>query len=267
MFNEKKGCKLFIVEGENREKNIFEAMKKFFSWGEIKVVVLPAEQNIYMLWESMKKDDFQTDILEVIKEKVDPSKYGLDNIGVNDVDEIYLFFDYDAHHGNISDGTLTADIIKEMLDTFSNETELGKLYISYPMIEALRDWNEDNCLAYTGCVCNIVNFNHYKQISGDNNINANIMKYSSTEWHEVIKIYVLRISCLFDLGRVPTYQEYRNKVNPKTIFEQQMAKYVFKDKIFILSAIPEFLLEYFGEEFWKKWVHIKNLKKCQFFNR
>lgn len=31
------------------------------------------------------------------------------------------------------------DILCEMLETFNNETELGKLYVSYPMIESIKE--------------------------------------------------------------------------------------------------------------------------------
>ncbi len=57
----------------------------------------------------------------------------LENISKDQIAEIYLFFDYDKHASNSSD-----EKIKKMLEVFDNETEKGKLYISYPMIEAIK---------------------------------------------------------------------------------------------------------------------------------
>lgn len=44
---------------------------------------------------------------------------------------IYLIFDFDPHYQKYSDKT-----ILNILNFFSNETENGKLYINYPMVEA-----------------------------------------------------------------------------------------------------------------------------------
>ena len=38
-----------------------------------------------------------------------------------------------------------ADAVDQMLESFDNETENGKLYISYPMVEALRDYKPGLC--------------------------------------------------------------------------------------------------------------------------
>ena len=48
-----------------------------------------------------------------------------------------MFFDYDGHAPLADD-----EKIKELLILFNEETSFGKLYISYPMIEALKHINE-----------------------------------------------------------------------------------------------------------------------------
>ena len=63
--------KAFIVEGEVREPQIIDNISKvFFSHGNVKIITLPAGENIYMLWKKLKEDDFNTDIIEVLREKV-----------------------------------------------------------------------------------------------------------------------------------------------------------------------------------------------------
>ena len=135
----------FIVEGEDREpliiNNIF---KVFFSHANFKIFMLPAEQNIYMLWKKLKEDDFDTDIIEVLREEHEDLEKQLDGIGRDDFSEIYLFFDYDVHQNNLSRDD-DPNVLEQMLTNFDNETENGKLYISYPMVEALRDFESGRC--------------------------------------------------------------------------------------------------------------------------
>ena len=67
--------KAFIVEGVVREPQIIDNISKvFFAHGNFKIITLPAEENIYMLWKKLKADDFS---------------------------EVYLFFDYDMHQTNL----------------------------------------------------------------------------------------------------------------------------------------------------------------------
>ena len=64
--------KAFIVEGEAREPQIIDNISKvFFSHGNVKIITLPAGENIYMLWKKLKEDDFNTDIIEVLRERND----------------------------------------------------------------------------------------------------------------------------------------------------------------------------------------------------
>ena len=54
--------------------------------------------------------------------------------------QIFLFFDYDFQNRIGVDRV--NDILEEMLDYFDDETENGKLYVNYPMIESLKHTKE-----------------------------------------------------------------------------------------------------------------------------
>ena len=137
--------KAFIVEGEAREPQIIDNISKvFFSHGNFKIITLPAGENIYMLWKKLKADDFDTDIIEVLRESNDDISKQLDGLSRDDFSEVYLFFDYDMHQTNLGKED-DADAVKQMLESFDNETVNGKLYISYPMVEALRDSDKRIC--------------------------------------------------------------------------------------------------------------------------
>ena len=137
--------KAFIVEGEAREPLIIDNISKvFFNHGNFEIITLPAGENIYMLWKKLKEDDFDTDIIEVLRESNKGIREQLADLTRDDFSEVYLFFDYNAHQTNLGKSD-DANVVNQMLESFNNETENGKLYISYPMVEALRDFEAGIC--------------------------------------------------------------------------------------------------------------------------
>lgn len=255
-------CIAFIVEGESREPLIIENIKSiFFSNKTTELITLPAAQNIYMLWQKMKEDDFETDIIEVIRESCAESAIQLSTYSRDDFAEIYLFFDYDGHQNNLADnGHDSNDVIGEMLDSFNNETENGKLYISYPMVEALRDFETGTCLPVTRCQWVIQEFNKYKTQSAQKSSYQSFNNYSFPIWQELINVFALRVSCLWGYRIMLSYDDYRKKVTPSTIWQQQQ-NYIESGKIFVLSCFPEFLLDYYGGSQWRKCTCFQQMKK------
>jgi len=255
--------KLFIVEGEDRDYRFVNEMSFcFFSKGkfEAKVINLPASQNIYMLYRLLKEDDFDTDIVEILRDTVDVAKEKLEGVDRQDIDEVYLFFDYDVHQNNLSheNKCLSADdVVTTMLEVFDNETENGKLYISYPMVEALYDYKEGMCEAYSGCLFDINSLNKYKEASGRDNPNASI-HFSYAEWKHILNIFVVRIMCLFGIDDV-SFEFFRENVSPLSIFKKENELKKEDNEVFILSAFPEFIFDYFKIDFWN--THAKMKKK------
>ena len=81
--------KAFIVEGEVREPQIIDNISKvFFAHGNFKIITLPAEENIYMLWKKLKADDFDTDIIEVLRESNDVIREQLEGLSRVDFSEV-----------------------------------------------------------------------------------------------------------------------------------------------------------------------------------
>ena len=94
--------KAFIVEGEVREPQIIDNISKvFFTHKNYKIITLPAGQNIYMLWKKLKEDDFDTDIIEVLREEHIELEKQLEGLNRDNFSEVYLFFDYDGHQNNL----------------------------------------------------------------------------------------------------------------------------------------------------------------------
>ena len=252
----------FIVEGDVREMDIFENVKKnFFDSSKVDVISFPAGENIYMLWKRLKEDAFQTDVIELVRERDAKAAEIIKDYTRDSFSEIYLFFDYDRHQNNLSKAEIDSDVIQEMIDTFNNETEYGLLYISYPMVEAVRDYSEDDCETDSGCVINLSETGNYKNISSRIASHNAIKEYTINEWQFIIDSYVQRVSCLMGREQVVSLEEYKRQVTERLIYDLQK-QYEQQGKVFVLSAIPGFLLAYNRQPFWHRMVnHSHNKRK------
>ena len=68
----------------------------------------------------------------------------------------------------------------------------------------------------------------------------------------------MRISCLFGQLNVVSYEQYLETASPYDIYICEKNG-TDKNRVFILSAFPEFLVDYFGMKLWKTCVkHTKN---------
>ena len=118
---------LFIVEGEVDEVNILgNDTKGLLSLIGVNANVVAVANPIYELYDFLHNDEYE-DIVSYLKFK---KKIQIER-AKGAFSAIYLVFDFEHHYKKYSD-----EKIIEMLKFFNNETENGKLYISYPMIEA-----------------------------------------------------------------------------------------------------------------------------------
>ena len=121
---------LVLVEGE---KTDLQLMERLFNLYEIDMQyqIVPYKTNIYVLYNEMFKDGNpdDMDILAHLKEhEKDQKKKALFDERFSD---ILLVFDLDPQ-----DPQFSVEIIVEMSEYFVESTDMGKLYINYPMVEA-----------------------------------------------------------------------------------------------------------------------------------
>lgn len=259
---------LFIVEGEKRDVRFLNDLADEITAGTrtVETLVLPASQNIYMIYDQLEEDDFETDIIEVLRESSPKAASLLADLQRDDVDEVYLFFDFDPQHfkrkGMDSVKGGSSNILAKMLEIFDNETDLGKLYISYPMIEAAYDYKrgESLCAAYSSCFIPFASLNKYKSLAGKDNPIASEHKF---QWKELLNVFIQRAICLFDREGIG-FLEYRQYVTPTLIYREQEKLLNVNNVVFCLSALPEFLLDYYGEEYWHDNIdgEVINRREC-----
>ena len=252
---------LFIVEGEVTEPQILKSLQKcFFSSkqypkSEIDYLVLPACTNIYTIWRKLETDSWETELLEVIKELCrnipeKRQKVDLQALSSADYAEIYLFFDYDGQANDIP-GNQHNEILLKMLQSFSDETDMGKLYLSFPMVEALKDFSSSASCMESVCITSVNVGRQYKRDVAKRALVTDFRRFDDSMWKAALRLFLQKVCCLFD-RKVMDFVEFRKLVTPERMFDVQNKKYIRqKGQVMILSAVPEFLLDYFGEEFWE----------------
>jgi hypothetical protein len=113
-----------------RKKSITDNLTKFFV-NENTIVTCAYCTTIYKMYVEISEDEY-LDTFSLVKD-IEQNKDSLKDFKRTDFSQIYMFFDYDGHVTNASDKKLN-----DLLEFFNEETEKGKLYISYPMVEALK---------------------------------------------------------------------------------------------------------------------------------
>lgn len=129
---------LMLTEGKEPDKKLIEHIVKEF---QIKGEVIWAKiGTIYAFYKDIKeKYDENMDVIKYIKYKY--SDKISKEFKASEISYLYLFFDYDLHsklneeYKNIEKIYERINEISEINSFFENETENGKLYLSFPMIE------------------------------------------------------------------------------------------------------------------------------------
>ncbi|MBE7647682.1 hypothetical protein [Tenacibaculum finnmarkense] len=248
---------LFIFEGEKTEKNILNSLTKYFINEQENTLITCAYcAEIYQLYKEISKDD-NLDTFTLLKEKK-INKELLAPYSRNDFAEIYMFFDYDGH------STLASDKkIEELLNLFNEETEKGKLYLNYPMVESLKH------------IKSLENFKNSKVKAKENirykqKVNSEsknefiqINKYTKDIWIQLINLHLKKANFIIN----DDYIVPLNNISQANVFQKQLEKYINIDStVSVLSSFPLFLLNYYGVTFITKLiseVHLSTSKNHQ----
>ena len=249
---------LFIFEGARTEDKLVEKLERNFL-GDRHAIKCVYDAEIYQLYRTIKEEKgFSIDIVSLLKERTADNHRILNDYTRDSFAYIYLFFDYDAHSTLADD-----DKIKEMLSFFNNETEEGMLYISYPMVEAIRHFKDlesfksltvkckrRNCPYKNGCddkdKClkephykNLVTIDSKPQLS-------NVNSYTKAVWQELIAAHLCKANDLVN----ETFALPTSLISQEAIFLKQLDKYICHKcpKVAVLSAFPLYVLDYFGYE-------------------
>jgi hypothetical protein len=255
---------LLVFEGGKTEPSIFDNIKSVFFKNQDRKRMIYAifGANILKLWKELNEaPDFDTVVMlrDIVRNKDD-----LKGIDRNNVSEIHLFFDFEGHLPEQPPNAHCA-IICEMLAFFDEETDHGKLWISYPMVEALKHTYKDLTRCFD-CIQDINDNTRYKEKVGKISDFQDTRYYTFPDWHRIIAVNTRKAVCLVNCGySVPAYIEASSVLKQARIFEAQKRRFILSNSsVVVLSSFPFFLLYYFGEALYNEIDFTDFDKECQF---
>lgn len=241
---------LFIFEGAKYEPALYDGIKPLFFNRSKDQILCSFCSSIYTFYKRLK-DDFDgfadvVDVLKLEKEKVDPENE-IFQYKSSDFESIYLFFDYDFYKGDLK--SKNAQIL-ELLEYFNEETENGKLFISYPMIESIQYTKilpDDEFHTYTVLredsfgdkfKKDTKRFCHYKGYAYLKDL---------TNWNYLVQQNVCKANMLTKDSL--SWPKQKEDIEQIPILDAQLYKHITpNDEVAILNAFPLFLYHYFPKE-------------------
>lgn len=241
---------LFIFEGASYEPPLYEGIKSLFFPRSNDQVICSFCSSIYTFYKRLK-DEFDgfADVVDVLKTellKTDP-KNELLRYKSSDFESIYLFFDYDFYRGDLS---VKNAQIKELLEYFNEETENGRLFISYPMIESIqytKELPDPDFHKYTVKREDSIGEKFKKEARKFCHYKGYAYLKDEGNWKKLVFQHVLKANEIINDSL--SWPLTKDDVEQNVLFGAQLEKYVItQDKVAILNAFPMFLYYYFPTE-------------------
>ena len=232
---------LFVFEGEKTENQIANNLLSFFIKEEDKVVVKSAyKTDIYWLYNQIIQDD-DLDIFHLLKEKNDHLKdYPRDIFS-----QIYLFFDYDGHIA-----TASPEKVEKLLKFFNEETNNGKLYVSYPMVEAIKCYQSKDQTKNFKDLCYIVPQGAVFKRFVDEYIDfkcQDLTCYSKDHWVEILHLNLKKYNWITNDKFDFDFEE----LCQNRLLESQIYKFINPyNTVSVIASFPIMLTDYYG----KNWL-------------
>lgn len=254
---------LFVFEGAKREPDMFRAIETLF-FQDKQNIVCSFGNNIYELYNELQSFEGDGDVVSILKERYQGQKDSpfTGDAKSSDFSEIFLIFDYDFQNKNLPLEVMNRQI-EEMLNLFNDETDNGRLYINYPMVEAIRYtktlpdkdfWTY--VISRKDCTDSSFksiadSFSDYKSLdfltlsprrpATDKERSTRLGNWSLLIAQNVSKANYL---CRGE-NSIP---EDKDVVNQLAVFDAQKRYLTSSESVSILSAFPLFLFDYFPKD-------------------
>lgn len=245
---------LYIMEGKSPDCNVLKRLQAAFpeelsDISENKIVVTYAS-NIYELYKKLKnlesETDFFADIFEVLKEN-EQNREILSNYTRESFWQIFLFFDLDIHGKDVN---AASQEVSELIDYFNDETENGKIYINYPMVEVSTICNKSSgLLGRDRCLIPIekcLNDGFKKLANEINKSDPDVCRLNTQEnWILICKHNYQKANWIISDGNLPSQGITLNNLGQREIFNGE-STFLKQNQIASLGGFPFLLLEYLG---------------------
>ena len=224
---------LCIFEGESREHKYFRTIQSHY-FDENSILFCSYGNDIYELYKEISEDN-DLDIVELLRESknVPANKDILESYSSDDFNQVFLFFDFEYQDNHFDINKLGL-----MISIFNEETGNGKLFVSYPMIEAIRDVPSideyiDHKVSLANCTGKL-----YKPLSAKGLREfQDPRKITKKNWDKLIEINILKANFIISNNRVD------NTSHPVQlgILSKQAELMNLTEFVYVLSSFPLFI--------------------------
>lgn len=248
---------LLIFEGQRDEPRIMSTIARLYLQGGERLVYCPFGTDTYTLWkevEEYSKDGGEPDVFAIVRGRMSrKGDHSLDSFKSYQFSSIYLFFDYDPQNLKLGVDKLNV-AVSSTIETFSDPTGNGQVFISYPMVEALY-YNAESVLL-SECRSfkrlSLSSLPHFAKspllLKTDANFRVvdtpseSRLRALQVNWERVVLANIMKANYICNKKRA--LPESIEDVSQKLIFEHQKTDYVSNGEVAILSGFPAFLYEY-----------------------
>ena len=187
---------LLLVEGEKAEPRLLKHFYSLYDKSEIEIVSF--NTNIYVMYKFLKEYysnvegeiDYQSiDLVLFLNDFF--NRAGDDKLDRNSFSDILLIFDFEPH-----DQLFNIGVIKELIINFNNSTDVGKLYINYPMLESYKDIGSSDIDEFGKSKVSTNELQNYKQLVGSRTIFSDLRKVDKTVGKQIIDFHKSKIKLI-----------------------------------------------------------------------
>ncbi|OBR63646.1 hypothetical protein A7K91_06805 [Paenibacillus oryzae] len=240
---------LLLVEGEKEEPKL---LSHFYNlYGVHNVHIVSYKTNLYAFYQRLKKEyaDPSGNIeYEFIDLPLFLNSYfnlqGDDKLSKSDFQDILLIFDYDPQ-----DPLYASNKLIELVTNFADSTDLGKLYINYPMLESYKDIDNLESDDFLSSVLHFQELhkigshkqNPYKRLVASRTCISKIENISKEEGNKIIKLHSNKLNALI--------QSNTSSMNTKYIelCIAQCDRLVTDNQIWVINTSLIHFLDEYGE--------------------
>lgn len=235
--NKKRRKILILVEGAKTDVRLMEHLLKIYKI-DIKHEIVSYNTNIYTLYKDMfeKSNPEDMDILQILKEREQNEEKK--EIFDEKYTDILLIFDLDPHDNQFSEEKIT-----RMMSYFVESSDMGKLYLNYPMVEAFYHMNNIPDEFFDSYCATLLELKQkkYKWRVNQENRNRDYSKFACTrlECNTVIKQNIAKAWLI--LGKQPVKN---NMLCHDEILAAQIDKMRVDKEVYVLCTCVFFITDY-----------------------
>ena len=267
---------LFIVEGEDLEPAFIRQMADLY---KLDYEITSVRTNIHNLYSKLKDGDGFLDVKIVLKEilqktidslrlqeatvtlqeKIEQIAFEIGNLDKS-FESIYLIFDSELHD-SVPPGVSQMEGVqknynqlKEMIDFFDNETEQGKLYVNYPMMESYRDCDDffDEQYKNREVSLDVLFRRKYKEQVGQRWLaNRRIDKINRESFDKLTCMNIFKLNEITTKHwRKMLYDNFIEKSNQRNVLEAEYAYICEREAVAVLNTTFFFMIDFWGRKFY-----------------